>query len=1120
MARVGVFICHCGTNIGGVVDVPKVLEAASKMPMVVFVDDNKYTCSEPGQASVRDAIIKNKLNRVIIGSCSPRMHENTFRKTVASAKLNPYFLEVANLREHCSWVHGDDKEAATEKAIELIRMAVAKVSRNEALFPKQFGLTKRALVIGGGIAGIQAALDIANSGHEVVLVEREPTIGGRMAQLDKTFPTLDCAACILTPKMVDVAQHPKITLLSYSELEEVKGFVGNFEVKIRKKARYVDETKCTACGDCSKECPIEVDSEFNMGLGKRKAIYIPFPQAVPNKYVVDKKGTPPCKTTCPIQMDVQGYVALIAKGKFKEAYELIRRTNPLPSVCGRVCYHPCELACKRAYLDEPLAIASLKRFAADQYDIEQLKVPKIEKTGKKVAIVGSGPAGLTAAHDLALAGHEVTIFEALAEPGGMVRVGIPEFRMPKDILSRDIEYIKKLGVKIKNNTRIGDRIKLEDLRKSYDAVFIATGAHKSLKLGVPGEEGEGVIHGVDFLRALNTGKRVDIGARVVIVGGGNTAIDAARSARRLGSHVTILYRRSRGEMPATAAEVAAAEEEGVDIIFLGAPTKVISEGGKVKKIECIRMTLGEPDASGRPRPVPLKGSEFIIDVDTVIPALGQATDLTFAKELGLKASSKGTLEINKATMATSVEGIFAGGDVVTGPQIIIDAMAGGRKAAISIDKYLKGEPLPTEVKEKVIPQEPSEEEIASLKRQHAKQKRARMAELLPEQRIKSFNEVELGYSTALAQEEAKRCLSCGGCSECQECIKICQAGAINQEMKDEIITTSVGTIVVATGYKTFDPIVYGEYGLGRHPNVITGLQLERLLSASGPTGGEVICPSDGSHPKTVVFISCVGSRDEQKGRSYCSKFCCMYMAKHAIMLKEHDPEVQCYIFYIDVRAGGKDFDEFARRAQREYGTLYLRGRVSNIFQDGKKLIVCGEDSLMGRPVEIPSDLVVLATGAEPSVGAAELAKILKISYDTNHFFIEAHPKLRPVETHTDGIYLAGTCVGPRDIPESVAQGSAAAAKVTALFSQDFLTTDPMVSTVDAMKCSGCLVCKTVCPFSAIDSQVLKDGRTVSVVNESLCKGCGVCAAACLCGAANLRGFSQEQLLAEVTSLWQ
>jgi heterodisulfide reductase subunit A len=804
----------------------------------------------------------------------------------------------------------------------------------------------------------------------------------------------------------------------------------------------------------------------------------------------------------------------------KEAYELIRRTNPLPSVCGRVCYHPCEQACKRGYLDEPVSIALLKRFASDQYDIEQLEVPQIEKTGKKVAIIGSGPAGLTAAHDLALSGHDVTIFEALPEAGGMVRVGIPEYRMPRDVLGGDIKYIQKLGVEIKTNTRVGEQVKLEELRRSYQAVFVAAGAHTSLKLGVPGEDSEGVIHGVNFLREVNLGKKVDIGARVIVVGGGNTAVDAARVARRLGSSVTVLYRRSREEMPANAAEVAAAEEEGIEITLLATPTKVVAEGGRVRKIECIRMTLGEPDASGRRRPVPVEGSEFTLEVDTLIPALGQAPDLAFVKELGLEASRRGTLEVNEANLGTSVDGVFAGGDVVTGPLMVIDAMAAGRKAARSIDKYLRGEPLPAEVEEKKEAQKPDDDEVASLKKEHPEQARAEVPELPPEQRIRSFDEVELGFSLAQAQEEAKRCLSCGVCSECRECVRICQAGAIDHDMKDEVIDLDVGAIVVASGYKTFDHRVYGEYGGGRHRDVVTGLQLERLLSASGPTGGEVLRPSDGAHPKTVVFLSCVGSRDELKGRSYCSKFCCMYMAKQAIMLKEHDPEVQCYIFYIDIRAAGKDFDEFARRAQQEYGTIYLRGRVSQIFQDGKKLVVCGEDSLIGRPVEIPADLVVLATGAEANDGAAELAQTLKVSYDMNNFFIEAHPKLRPVETQTDGIFLAGACVGPRDIPESVAHGSAAAAKVAGLFSQEFLTSDPMVSSIDAMKCSGCLMCQTVCPFGAIDSQVLRDGRTVSVVNESVCKGCGLCVAGCRFGAANLRGFTQQQLLAEVVSLWQ
>src|SRR5512136_2034549 len=654
MARIGVFICHCGTNIAGTVDIPKVIEATKKMPMVTHVEENKYNCSEPGQAAIREAIKKHRLNRVVIAACSPRMHENTFRKTVAAAGLNPYLMEVSNLREHCSWVHADAKEDATQKAIELIRMAVAKVARHEALFPQKVPITKRTLIIGGGIAGIQAALDIANAGYKVVLVEREPTIGGRMAQLDKTFPTLDCSACILTPKMVDVAQHPKITLLTCAEVEEVKGFVGNFEVKVKQKARYVDLKKCTACGDCTKGCPVEVPSEFNMGLGKRRAIYIPFPQTVPNKYVIDKRETPPCKSTCQIHMDVQGYLALIANGKFKEAYELIRRTNPLPSVLGRVCYHPCEQACKRGYVDQPLSICSLKRFASDQYDLATLPLPEITKSGKKVAVIGAGPAGLTAAHDLALAGHQVTIYEALPEPGGMVRVGIPSYRMPRETLKRDIDYIQRLGVEIVTNAKVGEKPKLAELQKLFDAVLMASGAHNSLKLNVPGEESQGVLHGVDFLRAVSLGQKVDIGSRVAVIGGGNTAIDAARTARRLGATVTIVYRRGRDEMPANEVEIVAAEEEGIEIMLLAAPTKVIAEGGKVTAMECVKMKLGAPDASGRPRPEPIPGSEFKLDVDTVVPALGQAPNLTFAKDLNVAVSGRGTVKVDEASLVTSV----------------------------------------------------------------------------------------------------------------------------------------------------------------------------------------------------------------------------------------------------------------------------------------------------------------------------------------------------------------------------------------------------------------------------------------------------------------------------------
>jgi heterodisulfide reductase subunit A2 len=660
MARIGVFICHCGTNIAGTVDIPRVIEAARKMPMVALVEENKYNCSEPGQAAIREAIKKHRLNRVVIAACSPRMHENTFRKTVAAAGLNPYLMEVSNLREHCSWVHGDAKEDATAKSIDLIRMAVGKVARHEALLPQKVPITKKTLIIGGGIAGIQAALDIASAGYQVVLVERESTIGGRMAQLDKTFPTLDCSSCILTPKMVDVAQHPNITLMTSAEVKEVRGFVGNFEVSITQKARKVDHAKCTGCGTCWQKCPAKVDSEFDLKQGKRPAIYIPFAQAVPPKPVIDTEN---CRYTKYLQWEAAG------------------------------------------------------------------------KEGK-------------------------------APP------------------------------------------------------------------------------------------------------------------------------------------------------------------------------------------------------------------------------------------------------------------------------------------------------------------------------------------------------------QCRICEKICPTQAIDWQQTDQVITDRFGAIIVATGYRPFDPKGYTELGAGKYPDVITGLELERLMSASGPTNGEVKRPSDGAHPKEVVFVTCIGSRDEQRGHTYCSKVCCMYIAKHAIILKEHDPEVNCYIFYMDVRAVSKDYEEFYKRAQ-ESGATYIRGKISRIRQEDGKLIVRGEDTLLGDMVEIPADMVVLGVGMEHSPGAAALAQTLKVSYDINELFIEAHPKLRPVETMSDGVFVAGAAVGPRDIPESVASGSAAAAKVAALFGQDFLVVDPMVSSIDQAKCSGCLLCTRICPFKAIDTKVLRDGRTVAVVNESLCKGCGLCVAGCRFGAANLRGFTQQQLLAEL-----
>ncbi|MBW1888598.1 MAG: FAD-dependent oxidoreductase [Deltaproteobacteria bacterium] len=522
----------------------------------------------------------------------------------------------------------------------------------------------------------------------------------------------------------------------------------------------IDTDECTGCAGCIDLCPT-----ISLTLAEDRSFY----------------KVPPCKSACrdacPLHMNVPGYLYHAKEGDYEKAYEVLRETNPLPAICGRVCYHPCEDACNRQCIDEPLSIAAMKRFISDQIDTEKLELPKIEKNGKKVAIVGSGPAGLTAAHDLALSGYDVTIFEALPEPGGMLHVGIPEYRLPNDILQKDVGYIEKLGVAIKTGTKVGVQIQLEELKKSYGATLIAIGAHSEVKLGIPGEQTTGVMNGLEFLRAVNTGEKVEVGDRVIVIGGGNSAIDAARACRRLGSKVSIMYRRSRDEMPAAAYEVEAAEKEGVEVALLAAPTKIISGDGKVSLLECVKMELGPPDESGRARPIPVKGSDFRVDADTVIAAIGQTPNPEFVKGLGLRVSEVGTIKVNENTLSTTTEGVFAGGDAVTTePQSVVEAMASGRKTARSIDAYLKGESLSAEAEERV-PEKLSEEEISALKEQFPSRKRVEMPELSSEERVKDFREVEKGYSFEQAQEESERCMTT--CIFCEICAKVCPAQAIS-----------------------------------------------------------------------------------------------------------------------------------------------------------------------------------------------------------------------------------------------------------------------------------------------------------------------------------------------------
>ncbi|MDD5722303.1 MAG: NAD(P)-binding protein [Syntrophales bacterium] len=890
------------------------------------------------------------------------------------------------------------------------------------------------MVVGSGIAGIQSSLDLANSGMKVYLVENDISIGGVMAQLDKTFPTNDCSACILSPKLVEVGRHPNVEILTKRTVEAVDGEPGHFKVKLARAPRFVDVDKCTGCGDCAKVCPVTVPNVFNEGLDDRKAIYRKFPQAIPSAFAIEKIGTAPCKAACPTHISVQGYVALIAEGKYKEALKLIKQENPLPSVCGRVCNHPCEAACKRGEVDQPISIMYLKRFVADlDLNDETKYVPEIkEKKDKKVAIIGAGPAGLTAAYYLAIEGYQVTIFEALPVAGGMLTVGIPEYRLPKDVLNAEIKTIEELGVEIKYNTKVGQDITMDTLRKEFSATFIGVGSHVSSKLGVPGEdELEGVVHGIDFLRRVALGEKVFLGDRVAVVGGGNVAMDAVRTALRTGSkEAFVLYRRTRAEMPAADEEIEEALQEGIKMEFLAAPVKVLGSGGKVTGIECIRMKLGEPDASGRRRPVPIKGSEFTVEADAIIPAIGQTSDLSFVtKESGIAVNKWNTFDVDTATFATNVEGVFAGGDDVTGPATVVEAINAGKEAAKSIDRYLRGEDIKLGRERDWTQNIADKADNSSVK----KENRPSMPELEPSTRRTNFEEVAKGYSEEDALREAKRCLSCGICSECYQCVESCVAGAINHEMGQEEETIDVGAIIAAPGTELFNASLRGEYGFGTYDNVVTSIQFERILSASGPYFGHVRRISDGVEPKKVAFLQCVGSRDVNCGNSWCSSVCCMYATKEAIIGKEHAKGMEPTIFYIDIRAYGKDFDRFVNRAQNEYGIRYIRSMPSSVkeLQKTKNLLLTyvQED---GTLIEEEFDMVVLSVGLAPPKEAQALADSLGIELE-EHGFCKTSLE-NPVQTSRDGVFVCGVFGGPKDIPETVMEASGAAACAEGLLS--------------------------------------------------------------------------------------
>jgi heterodisulfide reductase subunit A-like polyferredoxin len=885
--------------------------------------------------------------------------------------------------------------------------------------------TGAVLVYGAGIAGIQASLDLAESGFKVYLVERSAAIGGRMSQLDKTFPTGDCATCILSPKLVECGRNKNIEIITLADIESVTGEAGRFEVRIKKNPRYVDLKKCNACGECADVCPVSLSSEFDRGLGQRKAIFRPFPQAIPNVYGISKaEGTAPCKQACPAGINVQGYVALIGQGRFKEAYEVIRERCPLPAVCGRICQHPCEAQCNRRDIDEPVAIRDLKRFASDWVyaNREQLAgqplvpQPPTEARQERVAIIGGGPAGLTAAHDLSRMGYGVTIFEAMPFLGGMLRLGVPEYRLPRDVLDFEIEQLLNDRIEVKLSQRIGRDLTLDGLRsQGYAATFIACGAHENLPLDVPGTECSGVIYALDFLRSVNLGEPTRVGKRTAVIGGGNAAMDSARAALRLGSdEVTIVYRRSRAEMPALDEEIRLAEEEGVRFQMLAAPIRMIGDDrGAVVGMECLRMRLGEPDASGRRRPEPIEGSNFTVEADTVIVAIGQTADLE-----GLPLGSGGRISCDDA-LATGMPGVFAGGDAVLGPASLVEAMGHGHRAAEAIHRYITtGEATA----ERAADHKPAPNPTPDA----ARQPRLPMPQSPVHERKADMREIDLGYSEEDAIAEARRCLNCGLCSDCRLCEKVCAPGAICHDMQPETDVLRVGAVILTPGSEELEPSLRGEYGHGRYANVVSSVQFERMLSASGPTEGKVQRPSDGGPVRRIAFIQCVGSRDSARGNGYCSSICCMSATKEALVAIEHVPDAEIAIFCIDVRAFGKEFDRYVDRARAEHGVRYVRAIPSRVIEmPGTKNPRVRYFDERGEERQEEFDLVVLSVGIRPGASVAELGE--RLGFNTNSFGFCETDRLAPMASSRPGIFVAGVFQEPKDIPESVAQASAAAA---------------------------------------------------------------------------------------------
>lgn len=962
------------------------------------------------------------------------------------------------------------------------------------------------LVQGGGIAGVQASLDLANSGFKVYLLDRSAAIGGMMSHLDKTFPTGDCATCIVSPKLVECARNLNIDILTYSELSKIEGEPGHFTVAAKHFPRYVDEKSCTDCGDCTNVCPVEVNDRFNRNLGKRKAIAKYSPQAVPNVPGILKLGHAPCKVSCPANINVQGYVQLIKKKEYLKALSLMRERNPLLSICGRVCTHPCETACTRNAVDSPVAIKRLKRFVSDK-EMEMLDSGEITlpdeitplPDAKKIAVIGAGPCGLTAAADLADCGYAVTIYESSSAAGGVLRREYPEYELPERVLDFEIELIRRKGVSFVFDCHVGKDIPIEKLCDDYAAVFIGTGFQNTYPPEIKGIDLKGVQSCSEFLHRAKEEKKRELG-KVVVIGNSKVAVASARTAVRLGSkNVTILFQEPdsdlmvridtescigcgicAGRCPMKALRIEAssaaknktgkiavlnpdlciacgfcthkcpvdalkirrekadsrngnyanipfiiedlnlASEEGVDIQYLiPAHSIELTDNGEghVGSVRCIVTDFGK---GGTPESDPNSQSE--IKADSVIAMMNNQPGL-FETTLGIHIDNNGRIITDKHGK-TGADNVFAGGDAVTGKSTVINAIGSGKNVAESIDRNLKG--LDKKSPRFVDTIKPvAEEDLIAIAEDAGKRPRVKPPILPVEQRKKSFDEVERTFSEQEALDESLRCLNCGLCSECGECVDVCEKNAIDLNMKTQDIRLDVGAVILTPGFEEFQAEIKGEFGYGRYSNVITSVQFERMLSAAGPFEGHVVRRSDDREPRRIAFIQCVGSRDSKCGNDYCSSICCMATTKQALVAAEHVKGLETTIFYMDIRAFGKGFDQYYERARNQDGIEYIKSMPSRVVEipETKDLML----RFLNDKHEIEDrvfDLVVLAVGMDPKPNVSET--VSRLGIELNEFGFCATDRLSPLETSRKGIFVAGAFQEPKDIPETVMQASAAA----------------------------------------------------------------------------------------------